>query len=75
MENSTHYAPFSKIHNTNQQIEDPDKFCNALGDQLQSTKTPVAFVDLDDAFDVCQVRIYTYFISRLWAEVKSFVMY
>ena len=27
LENSEYYVPFLKIHNTNQQIEDPGKFC------------------------------------------------
>lgn len=39
-ENSEYYVPFLKIHNTNQQIEGPDKFCGAIpvGPQLQLTK-------------------------------------
>ena len=52
-----------------------DKFCNIPGDQLQLTKTPVAFMDLDDAFHICQARICSYLISLLWAEVKSFATY
>lgn len=39
LENSEYYVPFLKIHNTNQQIEGPDKFCNIPVDQLQLTKT------------------------------------
>lgn len=50
LENSEYYVPFLKIHNTNQQIEGPDKFCNIPVDQLQLTKTPMIFMDLDDAF-------------------------
>ena len=75
LENSEYYVPFLKIHNTNQQIEDPDKFCNIPGDQLQLTKTPMVFMDLDDAFHICQARICFNLISLLWAEVKSFATY
>ena len=75
LENSEYYVPFLQIHNTNQQVEDSDKFCNIPGDQLQLTKTPVAFMDLDDAFHICQARICSYLISLLWAEVKSFATY
>ena len=39
---------------------------------LQLTKTPMVFMDLDDAFHICQARICSYLISLLWAEVKSF---
>lgn len=74
LENSVYYIPFLKIHNTKQQIEDPNKFCSIAGDWLQLTKSPVAFMDLDDAFHICQARICTYLISLLWAEVKSLVM-
>ena len=42
---------------------------------LQLTKTPMVFMDLDDAFHICQARICSYLISLLWAEVKSFATY
>lgn len=32
LENSVYYIPFLKIHNTNQQIEDPNKVYSIAGD-------------------------------------------